>query len=218
MNRNRDKDTRVPGLGKVKLKKLGSVALTNKDVFDKLPLESQLHLTLKPKSITRVRAKNLVKELKKHLGKIKIAGSYRRKRKRINDLDIITLQSNYKKINKYFVVGSKPIQVGKLKFYTYAKGDTRIGFYCRYNSVVVRIDLYITTKLTYPFMLVYLTGSFLFNIRMRSIAKHRGFLMNQNGLYKDRIRIPGLTNEKAIFKKLNMKYLTPQERDIQAKK
>jgi DNA polymerase/3'-5' exonuclease PolX len=66
------------------------------------------------------------------------------------------------------------------------------------------------------FMLLYATGSGRFNIRMRATAKRLGYLLNQRGLYKKVSstvlrRIP-VVSERALFKKLGMKYLAPNER------
>ena len=47
---------------------------------------------------------------------------------------------------------------------------------------------------------------------MRSIAKRKGYLLNQNGLFKNGHKVSGLKNEKDYFKILDMDYLEPEAR------
>ena len=65
-------------------------------------------------------------------------------------------------------------------------------------------------------MLLYSTGSQSFNIRMRSIAKKKGFLLNQNGLYERKTMklLSGkASGEKFFFNKLDMEYINPIDRN-----
>ena len=46
---------------------------------------------------------------------------------------------------------------------------------------------------------------------MRHLAKEKGMILNQNGLYKNGQMIPA-KDERDIFRKLGMKYLPPGDR------
>lgn len=60
--------------------------------------------------------------------------------------------------------------------------------------------------------ILYLTGPKYSNIKMRTIAKSKGYKLNQYSLSKDSI-IVGINNEKEIFNILNVKYLPPEKRE-----
>ena len=44
------------------------------------------------------------------------------------------------------------------------------------------------------------------NIVIRSVAKHRGYLLNDNGLFKNGIKIP-ISNKKKLLKILNIHHI-----------
>jgi DNA polymerase (family 10) len=48
-------------------------------------------------------------------------------------------------------------------------------------------------------------------MEMRHLAKEKGMMLNQKGLYKNGVLIPA-KNEREIFRKLGMEYLPPEER------
>ena len=63
-------------------------------------------------------------------------------------------------------------------------------------------------------MILFATGSGDFNIRMRSIAKHKGWKLNRYGLY-DRITeevILESPNEKDFFDKIGAGWIEPKNR------
>ena len=75
-----------------------------------------------------------------------------------------------------------------------------------------KVDIFRTEKKYKNAMLLYATGSKVFNIKMRTIAKKKGYTLNQKGLYKNGKLIP-IKSEKGFFKKLDMDYLEPEERN-----
>jgi DNA polymerase/3'-5' exonuclease PolX len=157
---------------------------------------------------------------KKHMVKIQIVGGYLRKKAYCKDIDII-LVSNTLTITDYI-----DYLASKYKIVVYSKGDNKSsllihGIYKHYYKV----DIFITpTKYQYA-MLLYSTGSREFNIKIRKLAKEKGFLLNQKGLF-DISKLHKLdktvyiksanpikiNSEKQIFEKLGMKYQLPENR------
>lgn len=187
--------------------------LLKKSIYNGLPLETKLFLKLSPKSMSRKSAKTMVKGLRKLLPKFKVAGSYRRKKPKVNDLDLIMLVEDYKKVEHIFVPGEEPTQLGDYKFYTMAKGPEKVALFCKHKSKCIKFDIFITTTKKYPFMLLYVTGSQLFNIRMRQHAKRLGYKLNQTELVKGTIKVKNIKTERDIFTFLDYPYRTPKERN-----
>lgn len=80
-------------------------------------------------------------------------------------------------------------------------------------TITYKMDVFQTPKKYKYSMLLYSTGSKKFNIRMRGKAKKMGYLLNQTGLYRRDGKSPLiLTSEKEYFDKLDMEYLTPEQR------
>ena len=83
------------------------------------------------------------------------------------------------------------------------------------NSKVRRLDIRVVPYESFASTLLYFTGSKDFNQRMRSVAKKKGYLLNEYGLYKltkkGKKKI-NTSNEKDIFDELNMKFIHPINR------
>lgn len=149
-------------------------------------------------------AEALVAMLKRGLdhGRVVVAGSYRRRRETVGDLDIL-------------VTAAQGVSVGK-KLADYenvanvlARGPTR-------TSVVLRsglqIDLRVVPEESYGATLLYFTGSKAHNIALRNIANERGWKLNEYGLFDGERRIAGATEEE-IYAKLGLAYVPPELRE-----
>lgn len=151
-------------------------------------------------------ANNLIREIKKINGikKVETAGSYRREKKLLGDLDVL-------------VVGPKSItsKVEKklLKLFPdhtiLASGDTKVSFII--NPDGLQIDVRFIPEESYGTALLYFTGPKNYNIMMRKMAIMKGYLLNEYGLFMDGEYISGKT-EREICKKLELPYLEPQKR------
>jgi DNA polymerase/3'-5' exonuclease PolX len=137
----------------------------------------------------------------------KIAGSYRRKYPDCGDVDIIAKTAAA--IQERTIAA---IKANKKCIAIVASGPAKVQFL--YQSGVVRqVDIIFATPASYAAALLYFTGSWQFNESMRRHAKKMGYKLNQNGLYKGNEIVPGLVTELAIFKKLNMAFIVPKERE-----
>ncbi|MBU1177306.1 MAG: DNA polymerase/3'-5' exonuclease PolX [Patescibacteria group bacterium] len=148
--------------------------------------------------------RKIIDELKKlpETEKISIAGSVRRMKETVGDVDILVASSNPKKIIDYFV---KMKGISKI----WAKGATkssvrfRAGFDC---------DLRVVEKESFGSALQYFTGSKEHNIATRRIAIKNKLKLNEYGVYKDNKQIAG-KNEKEVYRSIGLQYIEPELRN-----
>jgi DNA polymerase/3'-5' exonuclease PolX len=81
------------------------------------------------------------------------------------------------------------------------------------NKQVIHLDFeYCDKPESYPFTLLYFTGSGEFNKKMRIIAKKKGYKLSEYGLFDKNNHIIKVSSERDIFKTLDMEYLQPRLR------
>jgi DNA polymerase (family X) len=134
--------------------------------------------------------------------RIEIAGSFRRKRDTIGDLDVLALSSHPERVVERFV------SFARVKN-TLGQGDTKA-------SVVLddglQIDLRIVPSASYGAALVYFTGSKAHCVHLRRIAQGRGLMLNEYGLYRDE-KIVAAKTEQAVYRALGIEWITPELRE-----
>lgn len=153
-------------------------------------------------------AKKILREINKipFVEKATIAGSIRRKKETIGDIDIIILaQKKYQQriidqftrlplIEKVIVAGNTKASV------------------LLYNHHI-QVDIRVVEKDQYGSALFYFTGSKEHNIKLRITAKQRGWKMNEYGVFdiKTGKRLAGET-EQGIYKLFGLSYIPPEKR------
>lgn len=149
-------------------------------------------------------AQQLVSYLKKvkEVKQLELAGSYRRRKETLGDLDILISCENSKKIIDHFVAFENVKTI-------ISKGATR-------SSVVLRdglhVDLRVLKAESFGSGLYYFTGSKAHNIEVRKIAKKMGMKLNEYGVFKGSKKIAGQT-EVEVFKALHLDYIPPELRE-----
>jgi DNA polymerase/3'-5' exonuclease PolX len=217
-----NKLTEIKGIGEQKAKKLIDEGLTaisqlkNKKWQDKLSDETKLYLKYKPENkIPHEEIKKLEKLIRKKINyDFVIVGSYRRKKEFSRDIDIMLIDPNNSQIDNS-KINLLTLFLEKLKtladVYCYSKGNSKLSTIIKLNNKFYKLDIFKVKKENMIPMLIYTTGSKEFNIKMRAQAKKLGYLLNQNGLFKNKVKI-NLQTEKAYFDILKIKYLEPNER------
>ncbi len=149
-------------------------------------------------------ASGIVKKVKK-LAEVKEAipaGSLRRKKETIGDIDIVVRTNNSEKVLKKFVkmdFAKNILGVGKEKAIIMTKEG-------------IQVDVRVFTDDEFGAGLLYFTGDKGHNIWLRKIAIKKGWKLNEYGLFDEKNkRIAGKTEEE-IYKKLGLKYLSPEKR------
>jgi len=147
-----------------------------------------------------------IEYLKKHkkIKRLSLAGSLRRMKETIGDIDILASSDEPDEIMDYFV---KYYDVQRILM----KGSTK-------SSVVLndelQVDLRVVDDKSFGAALQYFTGSKEHNVQMRNLAIKKGFKLNEYGLFKKNTDtfITG-RNEEEIYKKLGLAFIEPELRE-----
>jgi DNA polymerase (family 10) len=156
-------------------------------------------------------AEPLLDNLRAHADVIRCstAGSLRRFKEVIGDIDLLASSKNPKTVIEFFV--SQPGIVKVL-----AKGETKAGVILEGG---IQCDLRVVSDGEFPFALMYFTGSKEHNIVMRQRAISRGLRLNEYGLFqsKEETRDPKLLvpckTEADIFAELDLPFIEPELRE-----
>ncbi len=157
----------------------------------------------------RAVAERLLAEMKKVPGvmQAEIAGSARRWRETVGDIDIIVSSKAPQKAIDHFLKISNSTRV-------IASGPTKA-------SVVlpngIQCDLRVMDEKNYGAALVYFTGSKQHNIRLRELAQKKGYSLNEYGLYKGKDTQTGKfvvgRTEEEVYKALGLDWIAPELRE-----
>ena len=133
---------------------------------------------------------------------IEVAGSYRRRRETIGDLDIlVTSDSSAQVMDRFATYGDVADVV--------SKGDTRATVKLRGG---LQVDLRAVEPAAYGAALQYFTGSKAHNVELRKIAQEQGYKLNEYGLFKGTRRVAGKT-EAEIYNTLGLDWMPPELRE-----
>ncbi|MGB9708093.1 MAG: helix-hairpin-helix domain-containing protein [Candidatus Pacearchaeota archaeon] len=151
-------------------------------------------------------ANHIVEQLKKSkiVEKIDVAGSIRRKKETVRDIDILVTSKQPGKVMEIFTTMPEVSRV-------LAKGPTKSTVILKSG---IQADVRVVPKNSYGAALMYFTGSKEYNIRLREIAMRKGYKLSEYGLF-DRISgkfVAGATEEE-VYKKLGLKFVKPEERE-----
>ncbi|MFH1578261.1 MAG: helix-hairpin-helix domain-containing protein [Candidatus Omnitrophota bacterium] len=137
-----------------------------------------------------------------YVKKISPAGSLRRQKETVRDIDILIASSKPSKVIDKFtqLPFVKNIQ---------AKGTTKSSLLTIQDT---QVDCRVIANKSFGAALLYFTGSKNFNIKLRSIAAREGFKINEYGIFRKNKYLGGRT-EKEIFKLLKMCYIPPELRE-----
>jgi len=150
----------------------------------------------------------LVNEIKERLKKlpevkqISEAGSVRRKKETIRDIDILVISSDYQKVMEVFT--TMPVAGDIL-----AKGPTKSSIRTRQG---IQVDLRVVEPESFGAALCYFTGSKAHNIRIREMGVKLGLKINEYGVFKGEKKIGGKT-EKEVYQAVGLPYIPPELRE-----
>jgi len=135
-------------------------------------------------------------------GRVTVAGSYRRRRDTVGDLDLVVTADDAAAVGNKLVSYENIAEV-------LAHGGTRTTVVLRSG---IQVDVRAVPEQSYGAALLYFTGSKAHNIALRAIALRRGWKLNEYGLFSGKRRIAGLTEED-IYQKLGLAYIPPEMRE-----
>jgi DNA polymerase (family 10) len=133
---------------------------------------------------------------------VEVCGSIRRRKEIVRDIDILVGGGDSRSIISFFT--SLP-EVEEI----IVSGETKTS--CRLKSGI-EADLRIVNKEEFPYALMYFTGSKEHNVKLRGIAKKKGFKLNEYGLF-DGEKLVTLNSEEEIYHMLDLAYIAPELRE-----
>ena len=145
---------------------------------------------------------------------VDVAGSYRRRKEIVHDVDLVVATKNPEPIMKFFV--AHPLVESLI-----AHGPTKSSVRLRSG---IQCDLRVVSAAEYPFALAYFTGNKEHNIELRSRALKRGWTLNEYRLAplppdpktkKQRAlkKIPKVRDEAELYHALDLDFIPPELRE-----
>jgi DNA polymerase (family X) len=145
---------------------------------------------------------------------VDVAGSYRRRKEIVHDLDLVVATKKPEAITKFFVDHSLVDSI-------IAQGPTKSSVRLRSG---VQCDLRVVSTAEYPFALAYFTGNKEHNIELRSRALERGWTLNEYRLGPIPVdpkakkkrpvkKIPKVRDEADLYRAVDLDFIPPELRE-----
>ena len=151
-------------------------------------------------------AEKMVMQLKSlpEIDQIDIAGSLRRRKDTIGDIDILVSSNHPEKVMEQFTHLPEVKEV-------LAEGLTKSAILTQQN---VHLDLRVVELDSFGAAMQYFTGSKAHNVRLREMAVKKGLKINEYGVFQARNnkKIAG-KEEQEIYRKLGLQYIMPELRE-----
>ncbi|WP_404405282.1 DNA polymerase/3'-5' exonuclease PolX [Pelagibacterium halotolerans] len=133
---------------------------------------------------------------------VTIAGSFRRRRETVGDLDVLVVAEDGEAVSAHFVAFEK---VAK----TLWAGTTKVSVVLRSG---LQVDLRVVPRESFGAALLYFTGSKAHTIALRNMAVERKWKLNEYGLFSGDDRIAG-KSEDEIYGKFGLELIPPELRE-----
>ncbi len=140
----------------------------------------------------------------KEVERVSIAGSTRRMKETIGDIDILATSKNPAKVINFFTKMPNVADV-------LAQGPTKSSIRLKEG---IQVDLRVLDDRIFGAGLLYFTGNQQHNIILRKISIEKGLKLSEYGLFNKKTNklVEGKTEE-GIYKKLGMDYIEPEMRE-----
>jgi DNA polymerase (family 10) len=153
-------------------------------------------------------AERIVEKLLAHLkkcravAKLDVAGSFRRRRDTVGDLDILAISDQPPAVMKQMIAypGVKD---------TLGSGATKTSVML---SDGLQVDLRVVERKSYGAAIMYFTGSKAHNVHLRRIAQGKHLLLNEYGLFKGEKAVAG-ADEQGVYRALGLEWIEPELRE-----
>jgi len=140
----------------------------------------------------------------KTVKKCQIAGSLRRRRDTVKDIDILVSASSPEKIMTAFTSLPQVKQV-------LARGETKASIICDKHDL--QVDLRVVEEKCFGSALLYFTGSKQFNIKLRHLAIEKKLKLSEYGVFDAKENFLAGRSEKEIFSLLGLEFIPPEMRE-----
>ena len=187
---------RLPGMGEKKVENLRKGIGIREHASSRLPLDKATEVA--EVVVAHLKKLALVKEATP-------AGSLRRSRETIGDIDILVAGRDPERIIRHFT--SYPELESVL-----SAGDTKASIRVKTGTHSVQVDLRVLPSVNYGAALQYFTGSKEHNVKLRTLARERGLKISEYGVFRGARRIAGKT-EKEVYGAMKMPVPPPEIRE-----
>lgn len=146
----------------------------------------------------------LVRYLKQNpaTGRVEAAGSYRRMKETVGDLDVVASSAHTAQVTEHFVAYDAVARV-------LSHGPTRASVELRSG---IQIDLRVVEEASFGAALHYFTGSKAHNIEVRKLAQKCELKINEYGVFAGEERVAGATEE-SVFASVGLPFIPPELRE-----
>ena len=144
----------------------------------------------------------LVDYLKDKMDNVTIAGSYRRRKETLGDIDILATSNDVEKAMKDFTGFEEVDRV-------LSSGESKASVKLRTG---LQVDLRLVEKDAFGAALLYFTGSKEHSIVLRKMGQKNDLKVNEYGIFEGEKRMAAKT-EKKMYKALGLKYIEPELRE-----
>jgi len=136
--------------------------------------------------------------------RISLAGSLRRMRDTVGDLDLLAASERPEEVMEWFVgLGRAAVVL--------ARGSTKSSIVTQQG---LQVDLRVVRPESFGAAAHHFTGSKAHNIRMRSLGLEKGLRINEYGVFRGDVKIAGATEEE-VFQSVGLPYIPPEMREDQ---
>ncbi|MGD0781877.1 MAG: DNA polymerase/3'-5' exonuclease PolX [Candidatus Aminicenantales bacterium] len=139
------------------------------------------------------------------IGRIEAAGSLRRMKETVGDIDILAEGKNGASVIDHFV------RVPGLKR-VLGRGDTKASILLALESSERQVDLRVVGSAAYGAALQYFTGSKEHSVKLRGLAKAAGLKISEYGVFRGAKKIAG-RDEEGVYKALDLPWIPPELRE-----
>ena len=136
------------------------------------------------------------------VGQVTVAGSFRRMRETVGDLDILVTAAANSPVMAHFTAYDEVADV-------LSAGSTRASIVLKSG---LQVDLRVVAQQAYGAALHYFTGSKAHNIAIRRIAQKRGLKVNEYGVFRGSERIAG-EDEASVYASVGLPWIPPELRE-----
>jgi DNA polymerase (family X) len=194
----------LPRMGKKSIENIKKAIAFSEKAGERIPL-----------GVARPIALKLQEELATVPGvrQVQYAGSLRRGRETIGDLDFLVACDDPEAVRERFTSLPAVTQV-------LARGETKSSVRLESGGVALQADLRVVGESAYGAALLYFTGSKEHNVRLREIAIKKGLRLNEYGLFEgkeerpqDSGQKPLAADEEAIYAALGLPWIPPELRE-----
>ena len=149
-------------------------------------------------------AETLLERLRDHpaVNRAEIAGSYRRSKETLHDLDFLVSTTDPAGITSFFTTFPEVHEV-------IAHGDTKASIRLENG---LQCDLRAVSNAHFPFALQYFTGSKEHNVELRSLARKQGLSLNEYNFTGDG-DLPEVHEEADLYRALGLAWVPPELRE-----